>query len=293
VPRRSADLSGSLRVLVIGCGVMGERHARVIAAAGRCELLTLDVHADRAQRVAERHGGQAVRDVPSSVDVVVVATPTATHRSVAEGPLGRGAWCLVEKPLADTLEGARALAAAPRCLGALSERYNRAVRAAGELQATEVEGRRVAPATGRGLDTDVVCDLMLHDLDLVLDWAGSAPVRSIEASGGGEHGRIDSASAHLTFDGGIRVTLVASRVAPRPARWIRVCGGGEVTALDLLAGRAWRGASELPADARDALTCQWEQVVAAVHGRASAREPGLRALELALRIRDEIVGRVR
>lgn len=269
---------------------MGARHAQVVGADPACALLTYDLVPQRAEEVAARNGGRAVQQLPSDVDVVIVSTPTPTHREVAGPHLARGRWCLVEKPLAASLAGAEELARHPRCAAALSERHNRAVRAVGPLRARAVEARRLARASGRGLDGDVVGDLMIHDLDLVLRWAGGQAVRELEASGSGADGRIDAAHARVTFADGAVATVLASRVAARPARWVRVRDDDGVAALDLLAGRAWRGGTELATAATDALTAQWGELKAAIHADGPV-DAGLAALALACRIRDRIATR--
>ncbi len=282
-----------LRVAIVGCGVMGERHARTVAADPGVELAVLvDVHAERAAALAARFGGRVEATVPREVDVVVVATPTTTHADVAVGLLARRQWCLVEKPLAHSLEAARALVD-PRCRVGHVERFNPAVRAAGPLSPQVVEGRRISPPTGRGLDVDVIFDLMIHDLDLVLAWTGDADVAWVDAAGVVHGTAVDTASVRLRTTNGLTASLVASRVAAERQRVLHCYEPGRCTRLDLLAGVAVRGTERLPAtDPRDALRCQWDGFTAAARGErgASGAEgaDGIRAVELAERIRAEI-----
>jgi predicted dehydrogenase len=269
---------------------MGARHARVIAADPGAELAALiDVLPERAERLAATHGARRESAVPREVDAVVVATPTSTHVAVAGPLLERGIWCLVEKPLAEAASSARWLHG-PRCAVGHVERFNPAVRAAGEVRPQVVEARRISPPTGRGEDVDVVVDLMIHDLDLVLGWARpGAEVAWIDAAGvrSPSNGALDVASVRLRTTCGMTATLLASRIAERRQRVLCCYEPGRATVLDLLAGRARRNGVELePPDARDGLTAQWESFTASMRGVTPPPGigAGIRALEVAERV---------
>ena len=86
-----------LRILVIGAGSIGSRHAANLRAAGASVTVT-DPDADRADRTS-------LPTVPFDLDRidgydgVVVASPTSVHREQAGAALATGARVLVEKPL--------------------------------------------------------------------------------------------------------------------------------------------------------------------------------------------------
>lgn len=279
---------------LVGCGVMGLRHARVLAADPGVELVTHDLVPERARAAAERFGGRATAAVPGEIDAAVIATPSSTHADVAHPLLARGVWCLVEKPLAHTVDGARALDG-PRCAVGHVERFNPAVRAAGPMSPRIVDAKRAGPPSGRGLDVDVVMDLMIHDIDLVLQWAApGADVEWIDAAGVGpvDGGRIDTASVRMRTTCGMAVSLLASRVAERAERTVQCYEPGptvgRTTVLDLAAGRATRDGVPLPVPAphTDALTHQWAAFVGAVRGAGAlpSPAPAIRAVEVAERV---------
>ena len=100
-----------IRLGVIGCGVMGKRHA---AAAKESEFIDLVAVADRAEdRALEL---SAEYDVPKvyedgadllqddGVDAVVIALPTFIRSSLALKALQRGKHVLLEKPVAMSVE---------------------------------------------------------------------------------------------------------------------------------------------------------------------------------------------
>lgn len=110
----------SLRVGVIGCGLIGSRRAK---EAGRhpqtCLEMVADVNAERCARLAADCGcrsteqwGQVVDD--ELVDVVVVSTPNAYIAEIAVAALAAGKDVLVEKPPGRSLSEAKKMADAAR-----------------------------------------------------------------------------------------------------------------------------------------------------------------------------------
>ena len=103
-----------MRALVLGCGSIGSRHARNLAALD-VEVITHDIDADRARALAADVGGEFVVDRNDiSVALAVVATPTVMHASDAEWCLERGLHAFIEKPVASTHEQLRHLVSAAR-----------------------------------------------------------------------------------------------------------------------------------------------------------------------------------
>lgn len=114
-----------VRIGIVGCGsVMRGPYTRqiqrMLAAGMKVEVTrACDTQADRAQAVHDRFG-----DIPFStdyrsvveaddVDLVLVLTAMQAHGAIAKAALEAGKHCLVEKPMAPTLEeGAELLALA-------------------------------------------------------------------------------------------------------------------------------------------------------------------------------------
>lgn len=278
-----------IRVAVIGCGAMGQRHAHMLASKRGVELAgVLDCDRGRAHDTAQRVGAPVLQTVSSRIDAAVIATPTVTHAEVALPLLKRGLWCLVEKPLAHDAATAKQLLH-PRCVVGHCERYNPAVRAARGWRPNQLRVRRTAPPTSRCSDVDVVLDLMIHDLDLLLHWSRQGSrIRRVRAR---TRRRNDAVRARIETTCGMRADLFASRVAVRPQRRVHLTAAGRRLVLDLLTGRARRsGVSLTLPDERDALTAQWDAFAAAVCGSPSdalvRAGDGIRAIELAERVRE-------
>ena len=150
-----------------------------------------------------------------------MVTPTPAHFEIADAFLAAGAHVLVEKPITETPEQARALIArAAQCGRILQvghlERFNAAdprCRAARAATPRFMECQRLAPYKERGTDVNVVLDLMIHDIDLVQSLARSEIV-SIDAIGTPVFsGEIDIANARIRFANGCVANTTASRVS--------------------------------------------------------------------------------
>lgn len=184
----------TLRAGVIGMGMMGRNHVRVLQQIEGIELVGV------ADPQGDRFGltrGVTVHTHPeqlidAGMDLCVVAAPTEEHRPLALELAKAGVHALVEKPLAETLHGAAEVAdafAAAGLVGAVGhiERYNPALLAlrqrleAGSLgEVYQIATRRQGPFPARIKDVGVVKDLATHDVDLTA-WVGGSRYRSVSA----------------------------------------------------------------------------------------------------------------
>ena len=112
---------GEIRVAVIGCGHLGKIHARLLAGRQDCQLVgVVDPVNEAAREVAGAHGCEAFadpQDLVGRVDAAVVAAPTGLHAEVAIPLLKQGVDLLIEKPLAASVEDARAIVVTARRFG--------------------------------------------------------------------------------------------------------------------------------------------------------------------------------
>ena len=125
----------TLSVAVIGAGMAGTTHANAWRQVGtvydlglpRIRLATIaDTYLPFAEDAAERYGYERavddwrqVADDPT-IDIVSIVVGNALHREIAEAMIKAGKHVLCEKPLADTLENARAMAEAERNAGVVT-----------------------------------------------------------------------------------------------------------------------------------------------------------------------------
>jgi predicted dehydrogenase len=233
-----------LKIGVIGVGSLGIHHVRCLSQSPLAQLVGVhEIDPTNAERALEFGGKNfpTFAALLDQVDAMVVSTPTRSHREIAGLALETGKHVFVEKPMAATTAECDALLelATRRDLvlhvGHV-ERMNPAVRAALPLinRPRFIETHRLASFGARGVDVDVILDLMIHDLDLVLDWVGSEP-ESAEAVGVSVlSGLADIAHARLEFPDGTVANLTASRVSQEKMRKLRVFQTDAYFSIDCL-----------------------------------------------------------
>ena len=231
-----------VRIGVVGAGYFGRFHALKVAAGARSVLVGVhDAVAGRAEGLAAEAGCAALgwEALLGACDAVVIASPAASHHAMAAAALRAGRHVLVEKPVATSLAEADALVELARAGGLVLQvghllRYSpeRAAIVARMARPAYIECTRVAPFKARGTDVSVVLDLMVHDLDMVLSLV-DAKLEAVEAVGARVASAcVDMANARLRFGNGAVAMLVASRVAERTERRMRVFGAEGVLTLD-------------------------------------------------------------
>ncbi len=175
------------------------------------------------------------------IDAASVCTPTSTHHAVSAQLLQAGVHILVEKPIAATLDEADDLIALAQQHGRILtvghlERFNPAVQATLPLLRGPMffEAHRLSVFSPRSLDTDVVLDLMIHDLDIVLTLVGEgAAVTQVHAVGLPIlSGRTDIANVRVEFASGCVANFTASRVSTERIRKLRFFQPHQYLSLD-------------------------------------------------------------
>jgi predicted dehydrogenase len=300
-----------IRVAVIGAGVFGRHHLRVLSQSLNATLVgVVDADPERAAQAAAEHNCltyATLGELKGNVDAAVVAVPTSLHAEVGCELLESGIDVLVEKPIAADLASARRLvdtaAEHERILqiGHL-ERFNPAVAALKKIVNVPLffEIHRLSLFSPRSLDVDVVLDLMIHDLDIVLDLAGAMPEEIRAAGISILSERVDIANVRLAFPGGCIANLTASRVSTERVRKLRLFQPHQYISLDYqkqeavaftVSGNQQIGFQPLQAVKEEPLRLEVESFLEAVANRTRPLVPGdegLRALEVALAILDKI-----
>ena len=231
------------RVAVAGAGAFGKNHLRVIHQSEHAELAGVyDLDPARAAAVAEPHGCRVFRsldELAQNADAAVIASPTVTHSEVGCKLMEAGLDVMVEKPIAHTLEAARALVdTAERNQRILQighlERFNPAVIALAAAIGKPLffEIHRLSEFSPRCLDVDVVLDLMIHDVDIILALTGERP-QEIRAAGIRILSeKVDIANVRVQFPSGCVANLTASRVSTERVRKLRLFQPHEYISLD-------------------------------------------------------------
>ncbi len=276
-----------MRLALIGAGAMGANYVRAVQSLTDVRITAVvDAQVERAHQMCAVIGARAAASLAHAgdVDAVIVAVPSADHRTVAEPLLARGVHCLVEKPFALTEEDCRALIAAAaqgdaRLQVGHVERYNAAMQAllAQNIAISEIRtltARRMNAASARVMDIDVVLDLMVHDIDAVMA-VKRAAVTDVSATGTKDH-----AVAVLTFADGATANVTASRITEGRTRDLTVeLKDGAVYALDYIERSLSRDGAPLavPGDANN-LGRQMTSFARAIRSRSATEVRGEDAL---------------
>jgi UDP-N-acetylglucosamine 3-dehydrogenase len=169
-----------LRAGLIGLGMMGRHHARVLGSLEGVDLVAVadpggDVHGVATGRPVE---ADIEALIAHGIDYCMVAVPTVHHEPVGMALAAAGVHAMIEKPLAQDTPSATRLAQAFDAAGLVGavghiERYNPALQQArtrieaGEIgDVYQVVTRRQGPFPPRIADVGVVKDLGTHDIDL-------------------------------------------------------------------------------------------------------------------------------
>jgi predicted dehydrogenase len=225
-----------MRIGVIGTGAMGRNHMRVVNAIPELVLTCAsDINPENLEAACEPYNEPGIgkfadhREMVDLVDGVMVSTPTSSHFEIASFFLRAQKHVLLEKPITNTLEEADELIRLAKennvmlAVGHL-ERFNPAVEYIQPLvnRPLFIEVQRLGSFSPRSLDVDVIMDLMIHDLDIILQWDNSG-VKQINASGVPiVSDKIDIANVRLQFNSKMVANITASRVSRKKTRKLRI-----------------------------------------------------------------------
>ncbi len=226
-------MQSKLRIGVVGVGYLGKFHAEKYARMPDVELVGVsDTDIAQAREVAGRFNTQAFsshKDLIDNVDAVSIAVPTEYHHIISKDFLLADVDVLIEKPITTTIEQADELLKLAEKRGCIIqvghlERFNPAVVALDGVitRPRFIESHRLSIFKERGLDVSVVLDLMIHDIDIILNFVKSK-IRHISAAGIPVITKnIDIANARLEFENGCIANVTASRISMKNERKIRL-----------------------------------------------------------------------
>lgn len=117
-------MAKTIRVGILGVGVMGAEHARILAGqvSGAEVAAVYDIDTARASVVAASVGTEVTDDAmllikDDAIDAVLIASADATHEEFVLATLAADKPVLCEKPLAPTLSGCRRILDAEVAVG--------------------------------------------------------------------------------------------------------------------------------------------------------------------------------
>jgi UDP-N-acetylglucosamine 3-dehydrogenase len=239
---------------VIGVGSMGRHHVRVLAENDSIELVGIaDTDEKRVSELADKYkcpyylNFQALLD--KKLDFVVVAVPTSLHHDVGVSAIESGAHVLIEKPIANTLDGAHAIANAAVKAKRLVfvghiERFNPVVDAVKKVmddgrlgEVLSISNLRIGQMNSRIFDVGIILDLGTHDIDMISHLYGER-AESVYCVGKKKVGNFeDHASVMLRFSSGHTGVIELCWLMPFRMRKMLVSGEKGFLLADLVTRR--------------------------------------------------------
>jgi UDP-N-acetylglucosamine 3-dehydrogenase len=263
-------MAKNLRAGLVGLGMMGRHHARILGSLEGVELVAV------SDPGGDPHGVAGGREVLKSlsdlikigIDYAMIAAPTALHEELALLLADAGVHALIEKPLAvDTPAAIRICEAFKKrgLVGAVGhiERYNPALQQlrqrldAGELGSVyQITTRRQGPFPARVADVGVIKDLATHDIDSTA-WVARSKYKSVSArtvyKSGREHE--DMVAAVCELDNGIITNHLVNWLTPFKERLTIVTGERGALVADTLT-------ADLTLYANASIATEWDSVAA-------------------------------
>jgi UDP-N-acetylglucosamine 3-dehydrogenase len=239
---------GLLKVGVVGVGVMGSNHARVLSEISGVQLVGI-LDPDRKQRdlVTRAVGCPAFSDMGAllrgGIDAVTIAAPTHLHHDLALECISRGVNLMVEKPIASNVAEGRAIVAAARRAGVTLmighvERFNPAVesikRWIKDQDILSIAITRVGPFPPRMSNVGVVIDLAVHDIDLIRWFTESEIVEIQPQLSSAVAEREDIALLQFRTASGVLAHINTNWLTPFKARNIHIATRDKYLIADLL-----------------------------------------------------------
>jgi predicted dehydrogenase len=231
-----------VRVGIVGLGYLGRFHLEKYLMSDDVNVTAVsDISEESLKRVKNNEIIKTKNyiDILQHIDAVSIVTPTETHFEIAKFFLENGKDVLLEKPITTTVSEADKLIEISEKNGNIFqighlERFNPAVVACQKYLGRPmfIECIRISPYIGRSIDTDVIRDLMIHDIDIILSIVKSR-LKNVHAVGVPIlTDKIDIANARLVFESGCVVNITASRVSFKRERKIRIFQENRYISLD-------------------------------------------------------------
>jgi predicted dehydrogenase len=263
-------VSKKLRAGLVGLGMMGRHHARVLSSLTDVELVAVcDPMGDPHKAAGDRTVLKTVKElIAIGIDYAMIAAPTAFHEELALELAEAGIHAMVEKPLAIDTQSAEKITAAFKAKGLVGavghiERYNPALQQLrmrlekGELgEVYQIATRRQGPFPARIADVGVIKDLATHDIDLTA-WVAGSRYTSISARTAHKSGRPheDLVAATGLLENGIITSHLVNWLTPFKERLTIVTGERGTLVADTLT-------ADLTLYTNASVATQWDSVSA-------------------------------
>ncbi len=233
-----------MRIGVIGLGVMGKNHLRVLNTIADAEIIAV------CDPVAEGDFGvplfKSVDEMieTTKFDGMIIAVPTAFHKEVALKCINKGINVLIEKPVAPTAKDGLEILKAANKAGVKTavgyiERFNPVVASLKEeLKGKElysISMTRVGPIPPRIADVGILTDLSVHDIDLIRHISGKEILNSNIFKSQKIHNHYeDNAILSFELEGDVTASITTNWLTPFKKRVMEVAAKEAYYEADLM-----------------------------------------------------------
>lgn len=232
-----------MKIGLIGCGVMGQNHLRVLKNLTEVAEITVSDPSENNLNTAKKNYGiekcysnynEMIKN--EALDGIVIATPPVTHRNIAIDVLEAKIPTLLEKPIAHTLKDANDIIEASKKNNTLLtvghiERFNPVISQLKTFLNNNVlkniyliNTHRIGPFPKRLLGNveGVLVDLAIHDFDII--YYLSSKIKSIKSQVIKENNQEIYAKTLMELESGVKASSEFSWVSPRYLRTIEIYG---------------------------------------------------------------------
>jgi predicted dehydrogenase len=234
-----------MKVLLIGLGSMGLNHLRILKLLIKKEdIFIFDNNKLKLKKYLIELGkiqSSNLEDLIKLVDKIIIATSTDSHFQLIKKCLKFKKKIFVEKPYVNQISQAKNLENILKknkseIFVGLIERFNSSIVSLKEYvnnkKIFNIDINRSARVPKRNKDIDVISDLMIHDIDLVIQFNGD--IKSIEATGLIDNTNIELAKVNLTHKNNSISSLTSSRITDKKIRNLDMLGRNFYVSANLL-----------------------------------------------------------
>lgn len=225
-----------MKIGLVGYGVMGKNHERLVASEDEHELI--GIFDPKFSNNSDNLFKLSLNDlIESGIEACILCVPPNQTKEHAQILAINQIPTLIEKPLSDSYTNALQITATFLANGTFAtvgyvERFNQAVIKAKELLATgelgrllEINSVRLGYLGNRSPEVGVELDLLVHDLDLIYFLTGKRPLlaKGIKTSFF-QKGISDSATIIGSLEGDTHFTIRANWISPFKKREFSITG---------------------------------------------------------------------
>lgn len=242
-----------LNVAVIGVGMMGRHHVRILDELKNSNLVAIsDIDERRVKELARKYHVNPYTDYKEmlkeeNIDAVSIAVPTTLHARVAIDCIREGKHVLIEKPIASTVKDGEKIVDEARkhrvkLMVGHVERFNPIVQKLKKMIENNEFGdihfittTRIGPFSKRTRDVGVVTDLATHDFDVIRFLTGREPKKIFATILKGIKTRFeDLADVMLFFDKNLRANVEVNWISHEKIRELLLIGSDAMARVDYI-----------------------------------------------------------